>query len=428
MLSRDFRHIQESTSVNDNHMNLLFLTPSLPHPPTQGAAIRNWGIISSLSRNHRISLLTFAHQPDIISKELSNCCSTIEVAKTPVRNMLKRMSTMLLSYKPDMSERLSSTEFSMKLYHLLENHTLDAIHIEGLEMTPYLRPISDYYSNKTNRPMIIYDAHNAETVIQSRAISTDILEPKHWLTAFYSMIQLRRIKKLELEACSRSDAVICVSDEDSISLNNIFPGLNPVVLPNGIFLSDYPELIQRAKIDPPVLIFSGKMDYRPNIDAVVWFAKKVFPSIKQLHDEAKFLIVGKAPTRRVLKLAKQPGITITGAVDDIRPYIAAATVCVVPLRMGGGTRFKILEAMALSRPIVSTTIGAEGFPVTNGKEIIIADCPEDQIRAINSLLCQKHTRVQLGKAGRTFVSNKYQWKTIVSSMKDVYSLLLNNTN
>ncbi len=409
-------------------MNLLFLTPSLPHPPTQGASIRNWGLISSLSRNHRISLLTFAHQSDIVSKDLANCCSTIEVAETPSRNMLQRMSTMLLSNKPDMSERLSSTEYSMKLHDVLVNQTLDAIHIEGLEMTPYLTQISDYYSNKANRPMVIYDAHNAETVIQSRAISADILEPKRWLTAFYSIVQLRRIKKLELEACLKSDAVICVSDEDSTALKNIFPGLIPVVLPNGIFLSDYPKLIQRENITPPILVFSGKMDYRPNVDAVVWFAKEIFPSIQQLHDEAKFLIVGKAPTRRVLKLAKQPGITVTGAVDDIRPYISGATVCVVPLRMGGGTRFKILEAMALSRPIVSTTIGSEGFPVKNGREIIIADSPEDQIRAIDSLLRQEDTRAQLGKAGRTLVSHKYQWKTIVSSIEGVYNLLLNNTN
>ena len=409
-------------------MNLLFLTPNLPHPPTQGSSIRNWGLISSLSRNHRISLLTFVNQSNIVSNHLSNCCYTVEVTKTPARNMLQRISTMVLSNKPDMSERLSSKEYSMKLHHLLDNQTLDAIHIEGLEMTPYLTQISDYYKNKTNRPLLIYDAHNAETVIQRRALNTDILEPKRWPTALYSIIQLRRIRNLELEACLQADTVICVSNEDSTALKNIIPTLNPVILPNGIFLSDYPESTQRVKISPPVLLFSGKMDYRPNIDAVVWFANEIFPSVQQLHGKAKFLIVGKSPTGRVLKLDKEPGITVTGAVNDMRPYIAAATVCVVPLRMGGGTRFKILEAMALSRPIISTTIGAEGFPVTNGKEIIIADSPEDQIRAIDSLLCQEHTRTHLGKEGRTLVSNQYQWESIVSNMKNVYSSLLSNAN
>ena len=140
-----------------------------------------------------------------------------------------------------------------------------------------------------------------------------------------------------------------------------------------------------------------------------------------MHDEVKFLIVGQSPTRQVLNLAKRPGITVTGSVDDIRPYIAAATVCVVPLRMGGGTRFKILEAMALSKPVVSTTIGAEGFPVTDGKEILIADNPQDLVRAIDSLLCQKDNRVLLGKAGRTFVSNNYRWKAIMPIVEKLYN-------
>ena len=402
-------------------MNLLFLTPSLPHPATQGADIRNWGIISSLSKNHRISLVTFSNQSGAISKNLSKCCSTIKITKTPERNMLQRMSTMLLSSKPDMAVRLYSAEYSMKLQDILANEKIDLIQIEGLEMATYLTQILDHYRNKTSRPIIIYDAHNAETVIQIRAIKADVSKPQRWITAFYSMVQVRRIREFELETCSNSDAVICVSHQDSLALKQLLPLLDPTVLPNGIFLSDYPESIQHPTIMPPTLVFSGKMDYRPNIDAAVWFANEIFPSIQKLHDEAKFIIVGQSPTRQVCNLVNHPGITVTGTVDDIRPYISAATVCVVPLRMGGGTRFKILEAMALSKPIVSTTIGAEGFPITSGKEILIADTPEDIVRAINSLLCSEDDRVVLGKAARAFVSNKYRWQTIVPIVENLYS-------
>ncbi len=421
MLPTDSGRIQQSASVNINDMNVLFLTPSLPHPATQGADIRNWGIISSISKHHRISLVTFANQSGAISKTLSKCCSTIKVTKTPERNILQRMSTMLLSNKPDMAVRLYSAEYSMKLQDILTNETLDLIQIEGLEMAAYLTQILDHYRNKTSRPNIIYDAHNAETVIQRRAIRADISVPKRWITAFYSMVQLRRIREFELKTCSNSDAVICVSHEDCAALKKLFPRLNPTVLPNGIFLSDYLETTQHANITPPALVFSGKMDYRPNIDAAVWFGKEVFPLIQNMHDDAKFLIVGQSPTRQVLNLAERPGITVTGDVDDIRPYIAAATVCVVPLRMGGGTRFKILEAMALSKPIVSTTIGAEGFPVTDGKEILIADTPKDLVRAIDSLLCRGDNRVLLGKAGHTFVSNNYRWEAIIPIVEKLYN-------
>ena len=402
-------------------MNLLFLTPSLPHPATQGADIRNWGIISSLSKNHRISLVTFANQSGRISKTLSKCCSTIKITKTPKRNILQRIVTMFLSNKSDMSVRLYSAEYSMKLQDVLANETLDLIQIEGLEMAAYLAQILDYYRNQTTRPVIIYDAHNAETVIQERAIRSDISEPHRWITALYSMVQLRRIRKFELETCSNSDAVICVSNEDCVALKKLNHQLDPTVLPNGIFLSDYPESSRHPKIMSPRLVFSGKMDYRPNIDAAVWFANKVFPSIQKRHDKAKFIIVGQSPTRQVLNLANHPSITVTGDVDNIRPYIAEATVCVVPLRMGGGTRFKILEAMALCKPIVSTTIGAEGFPVTNGKDILIADTPEDLVRTIDSLLCSNEDQIILGKAGRTFVSDNYRWQTIVPIIEDLYN-------
>tara|TARA_B100000029_G_scaffold89945_1_gene79722 strand:- start:28364 stop:29584 length:1221 start_codon:yes stop_codon:yes gene_type:complete len=402
-------------------MNLLFLTPSLPHPATQGADIRNWGIISSLSKNHRISLVTFSNQSGAISKNLSKCCSTIKITKTPERNMVQRMSTMLLSSKPDMAVRLYSAEYSMKLQDVLANEKIDLIQIEGLEMATYLTQILDHYRNKTSRPIIIYDAHNAETVIQRRAIKADVSKPQRLISAFYSMVQVRRIREFEIETCSNSDAVICVSHQDSLALKQLLPLLDPTVLPNGIFLSDYPESIQHPTIMPPTLVFSGKMDYRPNIDAAVWFANEIFPSIQKLHDEAKFIIVGQSPTRQVCNLVNHPGITVTGTVEDIRPYISAATVCVVPLRMGGGTRFKILEAMALSKPIVSTTIGAEGFPITSGKEILIADTPEDIVRAINSLLCSEDDRVVLGKAARAFVSNKYRWQTIVPIVENLYS-------
>ncbi|MBS60738.1 MAG: hypothetical protein CL606_05450 [Anaerolineaceae bacterium] len=402
-------------------MNLLFLTPSLPHPATQGADIRNWGIISSLSKNHRISLVTFSNQSGAISKNLSKCCSTIKITKTPERNMVQRMSTMLLSSKPDMAVRLYSAEYSMKLQDVLANEKIDLIQIEGLEMATYLTQILDHYRNKTSRPIIIYDAHNAETIIQRRAIKADVSKPQRLISAFYSMVQVRRIREFEIETCSNSDAVICVSHQDSLALKQLLPLLDPTVLPNGIFLSDYPESIQHPTIMPPTLVFSGKMDYRPNIDAAVWFANEIFPSIQKLHDEAKFIIVGQSPTRQVCNLVNHPGITVTGTVEDIRPYISAATVCVVPLRMGGGTRFKILEAMALSKPIVSTTIGAEGFPITSGKEILIADTPEDIVRAINSLLCSEDDRVVLGKAARAFVSNKYRWQTIVPIVENLYS-------
>ena len=142
--------------------------------------------------------------------------------------------------------------------------------------------------------------------------------------------------------------------------------------------------------------------------------------MRKIHPEATFVVVGKKAVPVVGRLAEDPAITLTGQVPDVRPLIAAATVFVAPLRMGGGTRFKILEAMALRRPIVSTTIGAEGFPIADGRELLLADTPSEQARAVCSLLEDAPTRTRLGAAGRSFVEANYQWSAIMPRLEEVY--------
>jgi glycosyltransferase involved in cell wall biosynthesis len=268
--------------------------------------------------------------------------------------------------------------------------------------------------------MIIYDAHNAETLIQYRAFQTDRLQVSRWPAALYSRLQLPRLARLERQTAAAADVVLCVSEEDSSALCRLLPGLHPVLVPNGIFLAEYPATLKPAGLPSPALVFSGKLDYRPNVDAVLWFARQILPLIRKTHPEATFVVVGKKAVPAIRQLAEDPAITLTGPVPDVRPLITAATVFVAPLRMGGGTRFKILEAMALRRPVVSTTIGAEGFPITDGRELLLADTPSAQARAVCSLLEDAPTRARLGAAGRSFVEANYQWPEIMPRLEEVY--------
>ncbi|HJO33723.1 MAG TPA: glycosyltransferase [Anaerolineales bacterium] len=400
-------------------MNLLFLTPTVPFPPDQGTAIRNWGLISSLAGQHHISLLTFANRPDKVAPELRDCCATILVASPPARTPVQRLATLLGSSRPDLADRLVSTDFSTRLQKLLKSESFDAVHVEGLELASYLQQIAAQ-RGEASTPLLVYDAHNAETVIQRRAFQTDRLQPHRWFAALYSRLQLPRLARLERHTCALADTVLCVSAEDRAALREMLPGLHPMLLPNGIFLDDYPTTVKPAGLPAPALVFSGKMDYRPNVDAVLWFAREILPRVRKTHVETTFVVAGKAPVPRVQRLAENPGITVTGPVPDVRPYIAAATVYVIPLRMGGGTRFKMLEGMALRRPIVSTTIGAEGFPVANGRELLLADSADEQASAICSLIDDAQTRARLGMAGRAFVEARYQWSAIVPRMQEVY--------
>jgi glycosyltransferase involved in cell wall biosynthesis len=162
------------------------------------------------------------------------------------------------------------------------------------------------------------------------------------------------------------------------------------------------------------------MDYRPNIDAALWFATHILPRVRARQPEARFVVVGQKPPGSLTRLHGRNGVIVTGAVEDARPHIAGAAVYVAPLRMGGGTRFKLLEAMALARPIVSTTIGAEGFPVESGRELVLADTPEAFAQSVLELLSNRQRARALGMAGRQFVQG-YDWSAIVPRLEQVYA-------
>jgi len=154
------------------------------------------------------------------------------------------------------------------------------------------------------------------------------------------------------------------------------------------------------------------------VDAAVWFATEILPLIQSEVPAAQFVIVGQKPVEAVKRLSERTGVVVTGAVDDARPHIASAAVYVAPLRMGGGTRFKLLEAMALKRPIVSTTIGAEGFAVENGQELMLADSPADFASAVLALLHGESKRNALSEAGYEFVQG-YDWEQIVPKVEQL---------
>lgn len=402
-------------------MNLLFLTPQLPYPPRQGTAIRNWGLIRHLSARHAISLLSFMEEGQTIDDALRATCRRVVTVPAPQRSRAARLRT-LIAREPDLAQRLASVEFARALAGLLREEAFDLVHIEGLELARYL-PLIRSVSPATKR---LYDAHNAEYVLQRRASENDRRAPARWPAALYSWLQWPRLKRFEALTLRAAHAVTCVSADDAAALRALVPELTPVLVPNGIDVDSYAVGARGwgagASPQPlvPSILFTGKMDYRPNVDAVLWFAKDIWPRIHAHRLEAQFMIVGQRPTAPVRRLHGQQGIVVTGAVEDVRPHLAAASVYAAPLRMGGGTRFKLLEAMALARPIVSTTLGAEGFAVRSGRELLLADAPEAFAEAVLSLLADPARAQALGEAGRAFVAAHYDWSVIVPILEALY--------
>ena len=403
-------------------MNLLFLTPQLPFPPRQGTAIRNWGLIKHLAQRHAIWLLSFI-EPDqpLPQAPLQAACRQVVTVPVPRRSRAARVRT-LLSPEPDLARRLWSPEYSAALSELVKDHTFDFIQIEGLELGPYLAALARS-GPAAGKPRLLYDAHNAEFLIQRRAFLNDRRLPSRWPAALYSGLQTPRLTAFEAEACRAAHVVTCVSTEDAAALRHLVPGLQPVIVPNGIDFDSYQAAAAPPELQTACMVaFTGKMDYRPNIDAALWFIEAILPRIRAVRPEVQFYVVGQKPPEQLRRLHGQHGVVVTGVVEDPRPYIAAAAVYVAPLRMGGGTRFKLLEAMAQGRPIVSTTLGAEGFAVQSGRELLLADRPADFAGAVLRLLETPAEAQGLAQAGRAFARAGYDWSVIVPKLEAAYGV------
>ncbi len=415
-------------------MRILFLTPQFPYPPHKGTTMRNYYLIAGLAARHEIDLLTFVESEGELRRPspLSTLCRRVDAALVPRRSLTRRAADTFLSRWPDMGLRLWSPAFAAKLNAWLADTRYDLVQVEGIELARYMlqtagRKAQDARSrwqDGIRNTQYVYDAHNCEYLLQQRTFETDARtrSASRWLGAVYSFVQWRKLRVFEAATCRAADRVVAVSDADAAALRRLVPGLDVTVAPNGIDVASYaqslPSLTGEAGRGQN-LVFSATMDFRPNVDAVLWFAQEVLPLIRQEEPDVRFLAVGRNPHRRLDVLRGRPDVMLTGAVDDIRPYIAGAAVYVVPLRVGGGTRFKILEAGAMGKAVVSTLLGCEGFPVTNERELLIADSPRAFAAAVVALLRNPSRRTELGAAARTFVQ-AYDWKNIIPRVEAVY--------
>jgi len=314
-----------------------------------------------------------------------------------------------------MALRLASPVFTARLAAWLETERFDVVQIEWIEMAPYL----DTVASAPGQPLIVYDDHNAEYVLQERAFRSDLRQPSRAHAAAYSFVQWRRLRRCEAAICRRADRVVACSAADATALQRIVPGLLVHVVPNGVDTATYqPQPV------PPVasLVFTGKMDFRPNVDAALWLVGDILPRIRQAWPEVTLALVGQRPGPAVARLAREPGVTVTGRVDDVRPYIAGAAVYVAPLRMGGGTRLKLLEAMAMGAAIVSTRLGAEGLPVEAGRHLLLADDAADFANAVLSLLSDPAQRSALGREAHRLAEAEFDWSRIVPRFEAVYGI------
>lgn len=405
-------------------MRVLFLTPQLPFPPHQGTQIRNYQLLRAAASAHQVDLISFVRPGESLHRAapLQELCGQIWVLPVPPdRSPTARLGTLFTSSHPDLAFRLRSEGIADTLRAVANGNRYDVIQVAGLEMARYLPTVR----TAAPRAHLIFDDHNAEYRLQARAAAVDARRTASWPKALYSLAQYLKLRRYEAWACRSADAVLAVSETDAAALRGLAPKVRLWVVPNGVDCAHY-QSEPSSTADPAALLFTGTMDYRPNVDAVEWFVSAILPAISARRPETTLQIVGRAPTPAVQRLASlQKSVVVTGAVEDIRPYFSRSGIFVAPIRIAGGARLKILEALAMGLPVVSTRMGAEGIDLVEGKEVLLADSPEEFAAAVLRLLEDGEQRRQMAAQGRQAAQERFDWNRVAPRLLDIYREVAN---
>jgi len=393
-------------------MRILWINTELLHPIDKGGKIRSYQMLKRIKDQHAITYLSFAtsssKEPFERSSEYCDRLITVPRHERPKAG-LRFYGELALSVG-------SSLPYAI---HKYRSRAMRAAIQKELQHYNYKIVVCDFLASAINLPSNTRSAsllfqHNVESTIWQRHFETNVNRARR--AFFYN--QWQRMRAYERAACDEFDAVVAVSEQDRDRLHNDF-GLKSVFdVPTGVD-TDYYRANGLSR-EPFELVFTGSMDWMPNEDAILHFAREILPIVARSIPEVTVSVVGRNPSRRLTELAASDSrIKVTGRVDDIRPYVDRAAVYIVPLRIGGGTRLKIYEAMSMAKPIVTTTIGAEGLPVRDGDELLLADEPRDFAEAIVRLLRDPERADRLGEQARKAVCDRFGWQHAASRFMEI---------
>jgi len=394
-------------------MRILWLKSDLLLPLDKGGKLRTWHLMRHLAQRHEITYLAFKEpgQPAADVDGMREVAARVETVTRaePAKGTLRFYADAamhLVDPLPYAVGKYRSREFKRRLKALLDTQSFDLV------VCDFLFPAVNL-PKRLPCPAVIF-THNVESEIWRRHAETRTGTIEK---ALYGA-QYRRMLRYERTTLARFEGVLAVSDADRQTFAALYPEAirQPAhVVPTGVD-TDYFAPAPGAPA-PPTLVFTGSMDWLPNEDAMQYFCRDILPLIRAEEPDVRLSIVGRAPTPAVKRLAEAEGILVTGRVDDVRPYMRDAMVYVVPLRIGGGTRLKIFEAMSMGKAVVSTTVGAEGLPVMDGRHVMLADEPTSFARAVVRLLRDTDARARLESAARALVLEQYDWSAVAGSLE-----------
>jgi glycosyltransferase involved in cell wall biosynthesis len=385
-------------------MNVLFLSWWFPYPPDNGSRMRIYNLLRQLSRDHAITLLTFSNDPTAAAAHLPalrEFCADVHVVQripfTPGRWQALRG---LLSLWPRVFVETYSQEMAEQVAQRADKHDV----VVASEVWT-----SRYALVAGNQPKVLEGLEIAP-FYEGRGLKQDLFwqlrhRPMWW-----------KFRRLVRRLVRQFDAITVASEQEALLIDLVAPTHNSLkIVPNGVDLSLYDGDFGPPEAD--TLIFPGALTFFANYDAMAYFLEEIYPIVKARHPQTTLRITGKTDGVDLSALPADDGVIFTGYLDDIRPAVAQSWACVVPLTVGGGTRLKILEAMALGTPVVATSKGAEGLDVRSGEDILIADEAQDFANAVLRLLDSQSLRTKLAARGRRLVKERYSWETCVQNLE-----------
>jgi polysaccharide biosynthesis protein PslH len=394
-------------------MKILWLKTELLHPVDKGGKIRTYEMLKQLKRDHFITYLTLCNpddSPELFAQAGEYCHRLETIPHRPPQKFSAgfyyELGMNIGSPLPYAIQRYRCVAMQQAIKRELQQFKYDVV------VCDFLTP-SVNLPEQIPVPTVLFQ-HNVEAIIWERHFKNETNKLKK---AFF-FNQWRKMHNYERRVCRRFDSVVAVSDIDRNLMQKEFGVKRIYDIPTGVDTKYFEPLQNR--VNPYELVFTGSMDWMPNEDAIVYFSEEILPLIAARTPQVQLNVVGRNPGNRLAALARaNPRIQVTGRVDDVRPYIDSAAAYIVPIRIGGGTRLKIYEAMAMAKPVISTTIGAEGLAVRNGEDLLLADAPSAFAQAVVAVLEEKAFAQRLGQAARATVCEQFGWNRVAAMFGQV---------
>lgn len=396
----------------------LNLAYTLPDPPFNGYDLRHLNLMHHLADSVDQTLMCrithpLTPQEKIFCEQLPYEVRTVLAPRpAPLQKWIKGLRFLPGKF-PVMAGGWYFKEIEQALQKILSEEQFDFIVLEGIWSSVYWKTLR----NSSARLILnLYDLESGLLELQAGIAQTAL---NRWLCSNGA----RRMARLENNLPAKSDLTWVVSDKERQFLLEQNPDLPVYLARNGV---DCDAITPCASTSGKDILFVGSLQYFPNVDGVQYLIRDIMPEILKCCPDATLRVIGRQPDDRIKPLHNPPSIEIIGEVEDLEPYYRTSNLCIVPLRSGGGTRLKILEAMAYGRPVVSTTIGAEGTDVKDGLNILIADTPTEIAKAVCRLLEDPDLAKKLAAEGRKLVENRYSWKSIAQTISEQYRTIINS--